>query len=452
MLLDCEAVSDDTIRDEVAIPNFAEAALEIPQDVPSFLTGVLRGFDETFSVKPGKTTVAEHRIRVTDSTPVKVPVRRLPMAFREEVQQQLQTMLDQGIIVPSNSPYMAPCVFALKKSGEVRICVDYRELNKKTVKDAYPLPLPDEIQERLQGDSVFSTLDLRSGYWQLPVALEDQHKTAFCPGHDFGLFEFRRMPFGLTGAPASFQKMMNEVFRDLHFVCVYLDDILIHSKSEEEHVEHVRMVLQRLKDTGMTVRGSKCVFGKHEVRYLGHIYSRDGVKPEPEKISAVFAWQVAKNGLDVQKFTGLTNYYRRFVPGYADIAAPLHRLTQKKEAFVWNSEAEKAFNQLKEKLCHAPVLQLPQRDKVFEMAADASDLAIGAVVEQEGKPVAYASRLLRGAELKYSVIEKECLALVYAMKQFRHYLIGRRFTVFTDHRALQWLGPTKTILVCAGGP
>ena len=439
MTLDATLVNDERIEEEISIPTRLRGNVELPDELPTAYQSLFQEFSELFIDRPGKTSIASHKIRTIDDLPVRVPPRRIPAAYRGEVEKQLQAMLAEGIITPSDSAFTAPCVFAMKKNGEVRICVDYRELNKRTVKDAYPLPLPDEIQERLQGDAIFSTLDLRSGYWQIPVAEKDQHKTAFCPGHEYGLFEFKRMPFGLTGAPATFQRAMNTIFRGLPFVSVYLDDILVHSKDQRSHLENLREVFHRLSKSGLTIRGAKCAIGKSQVTYLGHVYSAGGTKPDPNKISAIASWPIPKDAKELQRFLGLANYYRRFVAGYARIAEPLHQMTHKEAPFLWNEMAGKAFTLLKERLCADPILHHPRNDKTFVVATDASDKAIGAVLEQEGRAIVFASRLLRGAEERYSVVEKECLALVFALKQFRHFVLGRKFEVLTDHKPLQWL-------------
>ena len=229
---------------------------------------------------------------------------------------------------------------------EVRLCVDYRELNKKTQKDAYPLPLPDEIQGKLAGATIFTTLDLQSGYWQIPVNPEDCLKTAFCPGPGMGLFQFSCMPFGLTGAPSTFQRLMNQIFHGFSYVTTYIDDILVHSANKMEHLLHLKEVFDRLHQANLSLRGRKCHIVMSQVPYLDHVFSGTGMSPDQQKIAAVKDWPMPRNVADVRTFLGLASYYRRYIQGFSDIAKPLHQLTQKNTTFLWSEEHIQSFNAL----------------------------------------------------------------------------------------------------------
>ena len=298
----------------------------------------------------------------------------------------------------------------------------------------------------LRAPPFFSTLDLQSGYWQLPVCPSDQAKTAFCPGPGMGLYEFKRMPFGLTGAPSSFQQLMDKVLRGLPFVTIYLDDILIHSATTSDHISHLRSVFTRLSDAGLTLKGRKCHLGLKSVTYLGHTFSTAGMSPDPKKVESIRCWPTPTTPTEVRQFLGLASYYRRYIPHFSTIAAPLNTLTQKNVPFDWKQECVTAFASLKSHLAQAPVLKYPQFEPQageFKLHTDASAYGAGAVLEQDGHVIAYASRALTSPEKQYSTIQRECLAVVYALKQFRHYLLGRHFQLVTDHAPLQWLSTQK---------
>ncbi|KAL0551539.1 hypothetical protein IC582_010628 [Cucumis melo] len=381
--------------------------------------------------------------------PGTVPISRAPYrmapAELKELKVQLQDLLDKGFIRPSVSPWGAPVLFVKKKDGSMRLCIDYRELNKVTVKNRYPLPRIDDLFDQLQGATVFSKIDLRSGYHQLRIKDEDIPKTAF--RSRYGHYEFIVMSFGLTNAPAVFMDLMNRVFREFldTFVIVFIDDILIYSKTEAEHEEHLRMVLQTLRDNKLYAKFSKCEFWLKQVSFLGHVVSKAGVSVDPAKIEAVTGWTRPSTVSEVRSFLGLAGYYRRFVENFSRIATPLTQLTRKGAPFVWSKACEDSFQTLKQKLVTAPVLTVPDGSGSFVIYSDASKKGLGCVLMQQGKVVAYASRQLKSHEQNYPTHDLELAAVVFALKIWRHYLYGEKIQIFTDHKSLKYFFTQKEL-------
>ena len=413
------------------------------------LEALLGEYQGVFKGKPGRTNIMRHFIHTTDSSPVKQRPYRLPHAYWDEVKQELRQMLAEGIIEPSQSDWASPIVLVRKKDGSIRLCVDYRKLNAQTKMDAYPMPRIEDILDRVGKAKFISTIDLTRGYWQVPLATEDKHKTAFTS--PFGLYQFCVMPFGLNGAPATFQRLMNEMVRDMEkFVHAYLDDLVIFSDTWEEHLSHLGAMLEKIQQLGLTAKMAKCQWAMSECSYLGHVIGSGRVKPEINKVECVRAFPIPQTKKDVRSFLGLTGYYRRFIKDYASLAAPLTDLTKKNhpETVVWSEECSKAFNTLKSVLTSAPILSSPDFGKTFILQTDASNCSVGAVLSQVDSqglehPVAYFSRKLLDKEKKYSTIEKECLAIKLAVQAFQVYLLGRTFLIQTDHRTLQWLDNVK---------
>ncbi|KAL0549444.1 hypothetical protein IC582_013926 [Cucumis melo] len=346
----------------------------------------------------------------------------MALAELKELKVQLQELLDKGFIRPSVLPWGAPVLFVKKKDGSMRLCIDYRELNKVTVKNRYPLPRIDDLFDQLQGATVFSKIDLRSGYHQLRIKDSDIPKTAF---HSrYGHYEFIVMSFGLTNAPAVFMDLMNRVFKDFldTFVRVFIDDILIHSKTEAEHEEHLHQVLETLRANKLYAKFSKCEFWLKKVTFLGHVVSVD-----PAKIEVVTSWPRSTVS-EIRSFLGLAGYYRRFVEDFFRIANPLTQLTRKGTHFVWSPACESSFKELN-----------------FVIYSDASKKGLGCVLMQQGRVVAYASRQLKSHKQNYPTHDLELAAMVFALKIWRHYLYSEKIQIFFDHKSLKYFFTQKKL-------
>ncbi|GJS16814.1 putative reverse transcriptase domain-containing protein [Tanacetum coccineum] len=385
------------------------------EDVP-----VIRDFPEVFPDDlPGLPPSRQVEFKI-DLVPGAAPVARAPYRLApsemKELSEQLKELLEKGFIRPSSSPWGAPVLFVKKKDGSFRMCIDYRELNKLTVKNRYPLPRIDDLFDQLQGSSVYSKIDLRSGYHQLRVREEDIPITAFRTR--YGHYEFQVMPFGLTNAPAVFMDLMNRVCKPYldKFVIVFIDDILIYSKTKGEHSEHLKIILDLLKKEKLYAKFSKCDFWLESVQFLGHVINREGVHVDPAKIEAIKNWPVPTSPTEVRQFMGLAGYYRRFIEGFSLIAKPLTKLTQKNKRFEWGADEDEAFQKLKQDLCTAPILALPEGPDDFVVYCDASLKGYGAVLMQRDKVIAYASWQLKTHKENYTTHDLELGAVVFALR------------------------------------
>lgn len=391
-----------------------------------------------------------HEIRTTTDQPIHAKLYRLPPKHEEEVRRQVEEMEAQGIIRKSCSRYASPIVVVAKKldnSGKqkFRICIDYRRLNEITIDDKYPIPNIDSILDKLGSAQYFTSLDLAKGYHQIKVHPNDISKTAFIT--PFGLYEYLRMPFGLKNAPATFQRMMNEILRDyINKICVvYLDDILIFSTSLQEHIQSLTLIFKKLAEHNLKVQFDKCSFMKKNTEFLGHVLTSEGMKPNPNKIKCIEEYPLPTTEKQLKGFLGATGFYRKFVKDYAKIAHPMIKYLKKGSKINTNDpEYIQAFEILKLNITKHPILKFPNFSKPFTLFTDASNYAIGAVLTQEGQPVCYASRSLNDHEKNYSVTDKEFLAIVWAVGYFRPYLWGNKFTIVTDHLPIKYLNKRYT--------
>lgn len=414
------------------------------------LRNLLESSPQVCTNQPGKTDVLQHTIYTTVCVPIKQRPYRLSPVKQAIVEEQLGEMLAAGVIEPSHSGWASPVVLPPKKDGGHRFCVDFRKVNAATETDAYPLPNINEILESLSGATIFSTIDLNSGYWQVPMDQESKAKTAFITHR--GLYHFNVMPFGLKNAPATFQRLMEKVLEGLRGeIClVYLDDIIVYSSSVTQHLERLQTVIDRLCKANLTVNLKKSRFCLEEIRFLGHIVSGKGVSADPDQVEAIQSYPVPTNLKEIQRFLGLAGWYHKFVPDFSKVAQPLNDLKKKGKPFIWSQACQYSFDKLKSSLMSPPVLGHPSPDHPFFVYTDASDIGLGAVLTQRKddgteEVLSYASRTLNQAEKNYSVTEKECLAVIWALERWQHYLEPKLFTVITDHSALKWvLSSTKT--------
>ena len=420
------------VREEGLVPaEVMERLMEEFKDVfPSELPAGLppdRGTGHVIQLEPN--SVAPYRRN-----------RRMSPGEVELCETFVKDLLAKGFIAPSNSPFGAPVMFIPKNSGGYRVVCDWRALNNITVKNRFPLPRIDETLDRLGGAQIFSSLDLNSGYFQIRISEEDAHKTAFTT--PFGQYEFKVLGQGLANSPATFQSVMNRIFAPhlYKFVVVYLDDIMIFSRTPEEHVQHLRTVLELLRQHKFYAKREKCSLNKPEVKFLGHLVGREGLRVDPAKVKAVQEWPEPKDVTQVRQFLGLTNYFRKFIKGYATVAAPLTELTKKDcdMRSAWTDVHAAAFKALKDALSTAPVLVIPDFTKPFELISDASLLGTGGVLLQDGQPVAYTSRKFTSAERNYTTTEQEMLGVVNALTEWRCYFGASDLTVVTDHNPLTY--------------
>ena len=410
---------------------------------------LLSRYDDVFSrsaLDMGRASLVEHTIDTGSQRPIRQGLRRHPTAYMETIDKQVDELIQNDFVEPAASAWTSNVVLVRKKDGSHRFCVDYRAVNEVTYKDMYPLPHIDTCLGSMNGAVWFSTLDLRSGYHAIPIKECDRDKTAFITWR--GCFRYKVLPFGLSTAPSVFQRLMDLVLCGLTYVTclVYLDDVIVFSSDFDSHVQRVQEVLERMRGANLKLHVKKCCLFQRKVDFLGHVLSEAGIEVQKDKVAAVRDSPTPRNLTQLRSFLGLCSYYRRFISRFADVAAPLHVLQRKQVPFVWTSDQEAAFNQLKEKLTSAPVLSMLTDEGTYCLDCDASDVGLGAVLSQnQGDSevvIAYASRTLSKPEHNYEVTRRELLAIVYGLKTYKQYLLGRHCVIRTDHTALQWLQRT----------
>jgi len=421
----------------------SEKQQDLPPEAKKLLSEFADVFPEDLPTSLPPRREVDHRIELMPgATPPSRPTYRMSPVELDELKKQLQDLTEHGFIQPSKSPFGAPVLFVKKKDGSMRMCIDYRALNKITIKNKYPLPRVDELLDRLHGAKYFTKIDLRSGYHQVRIYPEDVPKTAFRTR--YGHFEFLVLPFGLTNAPATFMHLMHQILRPYldKFVIAFIDDVLVYSKTLEEHKQHVRAVLEVLRKHKLYAKSNKCAFFRQEISFLGHVVSSKGVYMESDKIKAIQDWPAPKSVQDTRSFLGLAGYYRRFINRFSHLAAPLSELLHKDKSFKWTAIEEQAFEVLKKAISSAPVLILPDPKLPYVVTADASGFAVGATLSQDQgnglQPIAYLSKKMLPAEKNYPVHEQELLAIICALREWRHYLHGSSFRVVTDHNSLKY--------------
>ena len=435
--------------------NFSSLSDADAEELKTFLVSHRSSF--AMNVEEMGTTDIEHGIHLTDPLPFKQKVRPIPPGLYEEVKSHLAELHSAGVIEPSNSPYSSNMVFVRKKDGSLRLCVDYRQLNAKTKRDAYEIPRIETLLEAMQGAKYFASLDLFSGYHQVPMAEDAKEYTAF-NASPFGFFQYNKMPFGLKNATGTFQRLMEDKLHGLimNICVVYLDDVIVFAETKEELYQRLETVLDRLSEANLKLKPKKCRFLETEIEFLGHSISVEGIKCSTKHLEAVTDWPTPSNIKELQTFLGFTGFYRRFVPGYSNIAAPLLALLRGKNTnkrskvkrpttpWTWGKLEEDAFQHLKQALTKPPILAFPDHTSPFVLHVDASVTGLGAVLYQRVNSklqvLAYGSRTLSQSERNYSVHKLEFLALKWAITvKFRHYLYGKSFEVFTDHNPLSYI-------------
>ena len=430
----------ETVKDIQVSPELDVSRLQEVQQL-------IAEYPDVFTDVPGTTNVVEHDIILTSDKPIRSKPYPVPFSLKEDIKKEINTMSKLDIIEPSNSPYASPVVLVKKHDGSYRFCCDFRKLNSVTVFDAEPIGNPEELFVKMADSKYFSKIDLSKGYWQIKMKTSSKHLTAFVTSE--GLYAFKKMPFGLVNSEATFCRMMRILLKGLEDVDNFVDDIIVHTETWSGHVRALKSLFLRLREMHLTARPTKCVIAVKNVSFLGLVIGEGIIQHNPEKVESILNCTRPVTKKQVRSFLGLIGYYRNFIANFSAISAPLSDLTKKGQPnkVKWNEEQEVAFTSLIQKLSHSPILFLPNFSKEFILRTDASDSGIRAVLLQEHgehkRPVSYASKKLLDRETRYSVIEKECYAIVWAVQKFKCYLYGKEFILETDHKPLVYLNTAK---------
>ena len=445
---DEDAISVQVISDAKETWKDVKINDRLETDQKEAVKELLYEYRDIFTDIPKVTNLGEHQITLTTDEPIRGKAYPLPHAMKEVLDKEIDLMLKMNIIEPSAAPYASPVVMVKKPDGSTRVCVDYRKLNAVTVFDPEPIPNADEIFAKLAGSKYYSKFDLTKGYWEIPMCNEDKDLTTFICHR--GLFRFKVMPFGLVNAPASFSRIMRRLLRASSGLDNYLDDVLAHSGDWKDHLRSLRDFFERVRQANLTLRPTKCEIGEFDISFLGHHISENALQPRAETVEKVLKAPVPCNKKQLRAFLGLVGFYRRFIPNYAAIAAPLTDATRKgaPNEVEWTEAQNNAFRELKTRVVNPPILRLPNLNSVFFLQTDASSSGLGAMLAQEDEngmkhPVAFASRKLLPRESRYSTIERECLAIVWGITKFQEFLYGKEFVLEIDHRPLEFLGNAK---------
>lgn len=426
-----------------SVSSITECPLQLTNDQRRHLEDLLSEYNNTVTTRLGKVENYAYRILLIDPTPIHQSPYPLTPPKAAIMRSHIQKLLDLQVIEPSLSPYSSPCFLVPKKDGGQRLVVDYRRVNQRVRYDAFPVPRPDSMFQCLKGATIFTKLDLNMAYHQLPLTEDSKPITAFATS--FGSYQYRFLPFGLAVSAAALNRIINSIFGDLHFKFVtnYFDDLLIYSKNFEEHLDHLRQVFERLRNSGFTVNPEKTHLCMTRVKCLGYVIDSQGCHIDPEKIEAIQCLPIPKNLKQVKSFLGMTAYFARFIERFSEIAAPLNQLKRKNVRFHMDTEQIDAINKLKNALSVAPVLKFPDFNRSFIVRCDSSDVALGAVLLQEFEdgihPVAYASRKLSDTEKRYQILEREALGVIFALDKFHDYLQIQKFILQVDNEALTWM-------------